>query len=192
MTTRRRATAALTMRGQRLGMNAWIELTRELERRRALVRSMTPEARAMRRALNSWREVYEERLLMMKVTCRARARPPTLPAHLPPPMLSSPQREQQEPPCPSHCPLTPPSDLTPRLPLQAAMAITNKGLRTGLNAWVEAAAEWGYQRGLLFGIASPKGRAMRAALNSWCAMVDERAMMRRGAGASRTKASARR
>ena len=63
------------------------------------------------------------------------------------------------------------------------MAITNKGLRTGLNAWVEAAAEWGYQRGLLFGIASPKGRAMRAALNSWCAMVDERAMMRRGAGA---------
>ena len=63
------------------------------------------------------------------------------------------------------------------------MAITNKGLRTGLNAWVEAAAEWGYQRGLLFGIASPEGRAMRQALNSWCAMVDERAMMRRGAGA---------
>ena len=63
------------------------------------------------------------------------------------------------------------------------MAITNKGLRTGLNAWVEAAAEWGYQRGLLFGIASPKGRAMRQALNSWCAMVDEREMMRR-AGAS--------
>ena len=41
------------------------------------------------------------------------------------------------------------------------MAITNKGLRTGLNAWVEAAAEWGYQRGLLFGIASPKGRRCR-------------------------------
>ena len=185
MTKLRRATAALTMRGQRLGMNAWIELARELERRRALVRSMTPEARAMRRALNSWREVYEERLLMMKVTtARARAAHPlTLPAHLPPPMLSSPQREQQEPPCPSHCLLTHPPDLTPRLPLQAAMAITNKGLRTGLNAWVEAAAEWGYQRGLLFGIASPKGRAMRAALNSWCAMVDERAMMRRGAGA---------
>ena len=79
MTKLRRATAALTMRGQRLGMNAWIELTRELERRRALVRSMTPEARAMRRALNSWREVYEERLLMMKVTTLATARPPAHP-----------------------------------------------------------------------------------------------------------------
>jgi hypothetical protein len=78
MTKLRRATAALTMRGQRLGMNAWIELAAELERRRALVRSMTPEARAMRRALNSWREVYEERLLMMKVTT-ARARPPAHP-----------------------------------------------------------------------------------------------------------------
>ena len=81
MTKLRRATAALTMRGQRLGMNAWIELTRELERRRALVRSMTPEARAMRRALNSWREVYEERLLMMKVTT-ARARLPYPPSPL--------------------------------------------------------------------------------------------------------------
>ena len=63
------------------------------------------------------------------------------------------------------------------------MAITNKGLRTGLNAWVEAAAEWGYQRGLLFGIASPKGRAMRRGLNSWRALAEERALMRR-AGAS--------
>ena len=78
MTKLRRATAALTMRGPRLGMNAWIELTRELERRRALVRSMTPEVRAMRRSLNSWREVYEERLLMMKVTT-ARARAPAHP-----------------------------------------------------------------------------------------------------------------
>ena len=67
------------------------------------------------------------------------------------------------------------------------MAITNKGLRTGLNAWVEAAAEWGYQRGLLFGIASPKGRAMRAARHSWCAMVDERAMRRRAGSSMRQR-----
>ena len=71
------------------------------------------------------------------------------------------------------------------------MAITNKGLRTGLNAWVEAAAEWGYQRGLLFGISSPMGRRAAGAQ----LMVrdgDERAMMWRGAGAFADKAFAKR
>ena len=129
----------------------------------------------MLRAINSWRRMVEERQMMMKVT-PARALPaPAFPSPLifPLPMLSSPQLEQQEAQPSSRVPAPLSQDLTPRSPLQAAMAIANRGLRFGLNAWVETAAELSRRRALVRSM-TPAARAMRRALNSWCARVDGR------------------
>ena len=129
------AAAALTHRGTRRALNAWIETAKDLARRRGLLRgalkALSPEGRAMRRGLNSWRKMVEERAMMRKVTT-ARARPPLLPRPHPLPMLSShstsgsPRPPQHPAPLPDR----------PRV-LQAAVAIANRGLRFGLNAWVE-------------------------------------------------------
>ena len=48
---------AIANRGLRFGFNAWVETAAERARQRALLRSVTPEARAMRRALNTWAAV---------------------------------------------------------------------------------------------------------------------------------------
>ena len=53
------------------------------------------------------------------------------------------------------------------------MAIANRGLRFGLNAWVETAAELSRRRGLLSSF-MPEPRAMRRALNSWRARLEDR------------------
>ena len=54
-------------RGLRFGFNAWVEMAAELSRRRALLRSVTPEARAMRRALNTWAAVVAGRLALRRL-----------------------------------------------------------------------------------------------------------------------------
>ena len=57
---------------------------------------------------------------------------------------------------------------------RAAAALAQRGLRSGLTAWVEAAADFAYRRGLLFGIARPRGGRCCRGLNSWRALAEER------------------
>ena len=59
------------------------------------------------------------------------------------------------------------------------MAIANRGLRFGLNAWVETAAELSRRRALV-------RNAGGGALNSWCARVDERRQLLNATAALRT------
>ena len=110
--------------------------------------------------------------MMRRVTtARALLLPSTRPSSSLP-TLSSPQLEQQEPPAPpsSRSPGTALPLLRCTSPLQAAVAIANRGLRFGLNAWVERSAELSRRRALLRSV-TPEARAVRG-FNSWCAMLD--------------------
>ena len=71
----RRGAAAIVNREQRLAFNGWLDATRELGHRRFLLSSIvSPEGRAMRRALNSWLARFEERRQLLHATAALRHR----------------------------------------------------------------------------------------------------------------------
>ena len=64
--------------------------------------------------------------------------------------------------------------------------MAKRGERLAFNGWVEASAELSRRRGLLSSF-MPKPRAMRRALNSWRARLDEHRHMLRATAALRNK-----
>ena len=155
-------------RGLRFGLNAWVETGAERSRQRALLRSVTPEARAMRRALNTWAAVVAGRLALRRGVAAFAMRG-----------LHDAMNAWVEAA----------ADRAAALWLmgRAAASFADQGLRTAMNTWVENADELAYRRGLLSGLVSPAARAMRRGLNSWFAMVDQRAMMRRAGSGFRNR-----
>ena len=75
---------------------------------------------------------------------------------------------------------------------RAAAALRQRGLRMSVNAWVEAAEESARRRAPQRLRLAGGARATRRALNSWRAMVDERAMMRRAGASMRQRGCGRR
>ena len=65
---------AIANRGLRFGLNAWVERSAELSRRRALLRSVTPEARAMRKGFNSWCAMLDAYAHLLYATAALRHR----------------------------------------------------------------------------------------------------------------------
>ena len=63
----------------------------------------------------------------------------------------------------------------------------NREQRLAFNGWLDATRELGHRRFLLSSIVSPEGRAMRRALNSWRARLDEHRHMLRATAALRNK-----
>ena len=95
-----RATAALRNKEVFVALNTWRSYARERRvwsaRIGGALKALSPEGRAMLRAINSWRRMVEERQMMMKVTT-ARALPShshPSPLMIPLPMLSSPQKQK--------------------------------------------------------------------------------------------------
>ena len=192
---------------ERLAFNGWVEASAELSRRRGLLSSFMPEPRAMRRALNSWRgpprgpsspavrdggappprglhcaqhvaELRVRAAAALDLRVRGSGGAPRARAADGAQCVGGAAAERRE--------------AIALIGSRAAAALAQRGLRSGLTAWVEAAADFAYRRGLLFGIASPKGRAMRRGLNSWRALAEERALMRRAGASLRHRGGARR
>ena len=120
-----RATAALRNKEVFVALNTWRSYARERRvwsaRIGGALKALSPEGRAMLRAINSWRRMVEERQMMMKVTTALALATPAFPSPLifPLPMLSSPQLEQEPMPAPSSL-VAPPQDDLARLSVEAA------------------------------------------------------------------------
>ena len=154
---------AIANRGLRFGLNAWVERSAELSRRRALLRSVTPEARAMRKGFNSWCEMFDAYAHLLYATAALRHREVFVALNT----WRSYARERREA-----------IDLMTR----AAAALSQRGQRMAINMWIEVAGERMARRALLRSM-TPKARAMRRALNSWTALRTSRLLQRRALSA---------
>ena len=143
------AAVAIANRGLRFGLNAWVERSAELSRRRALLRSVTPEARAMRKGFNSWCAMLDAYAHLLYATAALRHREVFVALNT----WRGYARERRE---------------AIALMTRAAAALSQRGQRMAINMWIEVAGERMARRALLRSM-TPKARAMRRALNSWTA-----------------------
>ncbi len=183
---------AIANRGLRFGLNAWVETAAELSRRRALVRSMTPEARAMRRALNSWCGRVDERRQLLRATAalrhrevfvalntwrsyarERRSRSAKIGGVLD---TLSPQGRAMRRAFNSWAPL-----VSERAALRrGAMAIKNREVKMAINSWAAAAAERGAALALVRrATAGIRHRGLRLAVNGWVEAARELGQRRR-------------
>ena len=189
-----RAMRALALRGERMGFNAWLAAAAENAiQQRKLQRALsvlTPEGRAIRRALNSWQMLVRVRMGQLRTlkVLALRGERRGFNSWL---AAARENAIQQRKLRKALSVLTPEGRavrkatnswlLIVRLRLtcvRAMRALSLRGERTGFNAWVACAADNAIQQRKVqraLSVLTPEGRAVRRATNSWLLLVQLRA-----------------